>query len=86
VPVTRKSRAWIKNEAGEFELVEKVETVPASFRVDPWNLYPAGDCGESIHNGSYIFECDKASAKVLGALKGGQGPAKYLDDQIDAVL
>lgn len=87
VPVTTKSRAWVKNkDTGEYELRVSIKTVPASSRVDPWNLYPAGDCGESIHNGSYIFECDKASAKVLGALKKGQGPAAYLDDQIDEVL
>lgn len=87
VPVMRRSRAWMQNDqTGKYELLMQEKTVPASFRVDPWNLFPSSDCGEDIHNGSRIFERDYLSAKELGALRGGAGAAKYLDDQIDAAI
>jgi hypothetical protein len=38
------------------ELIIKSEIKPGSKRIDPWNFYPDGACGESIHNGSYTWE------------------------------
>lgn len=55
---------------------------PASKRIDVRNLFPAKGCGESIHNGEYIWERDYISKKKLSDLKGGD----YLDSQIDLCL
>jgi hypothetical protein len=78
VPVKRKLNAWIN---GALVLVEEIK--PASFRVDPWNLFPDPACGESIHNGSFIWERDFLTAKKLEDLKGLPG---YIDSQIDRCL
>lgn len=84
VPVKRRVNVWTKNEeTGESALVLKEEIKPASFRVDPWNLFPDPACGESIHNGSYIWERDFLTAKKLEDLKGLPG---YIDSQIDKCL
>lgn len=55
---------------------------PASKRIDVRNLFPAKGCGESIHNGEYIWERDYISKKKLMELKGSD----YLDEQIDLCL
>jgi hypothetical protein len=87
VPVMRKAKKWERNpETGAYAMVLKEEMKPASFRVDPWNLFPDPACGESIHNGSYTWERDFLTAKRLQDLKGGEGKAAYIDTQIDAVI
>lgn len=84
VPVKRKANVWKKDEkTGVSALVLVEEIKPASFRVDPWNLFPDPACGESIHNGSFIFERDFLTAKKLEDLKGLPG---YIDSQIDKCL
>lgn len=55
---------------------------PASKRIDVRNLFPAKGCGESIHNGEYIWERDYISKKKLMELRG----SGYLDEQIDLCL
>ena len=82
VPVKRKSSVWMQDEEGaRLQIVDEIK--PASLRVDPWNLFPDPACGESIHNGAYIFERDCLTAKKLEELKGVPG---YLDSQIDKCL
>lgn len=84
VPVKRKSTVWKEN---ALVLVEDYK--PASFRVDPWNLFPDGACGESIHNGSYIWERDFLTPKRLEDMKGTLRPSGgtvYIDSQIDLCL
>lgn len=54
------------------------EIKPTSKRISVENLYPDPACGESIHNGSYIWEKDCLSKKQLMDLLGKD----YLDDQI----
>lgn len=63
--------------------VEKI--VPASFRVSPWNLYPDPDCGESIHNGQYIFEKAKLSGKMLRELMNQPGYEEFQGEIRDAL-
>lgn len=58
------------------------QTKPVSKRIDYWNFYPDGACGENIHDGSFTWEKDAITSKRLRGLKGGD----YLDDQIDLVL
>lgn len=82
VPTKRKNKRAMQTADG-VALEIQVEIVPESKRVDPWNLFPAPDCGEDIHNGSYLVERDYLTAKQLKDLKGVPG---YLSEQIDAVL
>ena len=83
IPVKRRTGMWKMGQEGtsSFVLVEEIK--PASLRVDPWNLFPDPACGESIHNGSYIFERDFLTTKKLEDLKGIPG---YIDSQIDKCL
>lgn len=83
VPVNRKAAVWQKGEDGVSGLVLVSEIKPASIRVDPWNLFPDPACGESIHNGAFIFERDFLTPKKLEAQKGLPG---YIDSQIDKCL
>ena len=55
-PVRRLSSVTKRLADGVIERVRLVETVPGSRRIDPWDLFPDGSCGECIHNGSYIWE------------------------------
>jgi hypothetical protein len=88
VPEKREIRVWAKNkDTGERELVKKTKTMPASRRVSAWDCFPDYPaCGEDIQRGSFFLEREFFSGKMLRALKGGTGPAKYLDPQIDKVL
>lgn len=81
-PVKRKNRRAVQAQGG-MALEIQMEIAPESKRVDPWNLFPAPDCGEDIHNGSYIVERDLLTAKQLKDLKGIPG---YMAEQIDKVL
>lgn len=83
VPVKRRMKAWRKGEDGVHKLVLSEEIKPGSFRVDVWNLFPDGACGESIHNGAYIWERDFMTGKQIENLKGLPG---YIDSQIDLCL
>lgn len=82
VPVKRRVKKWEKID-GVSALKMLDEIKPGSFRVDPWNFYPDGACGESIHNGAYTFERDSLTEKKLEDLKGMAG---YIDAQIDKCI
>lgn len=83
-PVKRVSRQWRHNpDTNVYELIIVEEIKPASRRVDPWDLFPDPACGETIHNGSYVFERDRLTRKKLEELIGVPG---YLEDQIIACL
>jgi hypothetical protein len=81
VPTRRKGIA-VKTEGGI--RVESVTTlVPQTAWVNPWNLYPAPDCGEDATSGSYMVEKDAISYRTLQALKDQDG---YIASSIDRVL
>lgn len=83
VPVNRKMAKMSRGEDGS-AMLTMVETIaPASVRVDCWNLFPDAACGDSIHNGAYIFERDYLTEKKLEALRGLPG---YIDSQIDRCI
>lgn len=81
-PVKRFNRV-ARNNGGMLALAIEQSIAPESRRIDPWNFYPDPACGEDIHNGSYVWELDRISAKQLRDLKGVPG---YLEEQIDKVL
>jgi len=83
VPTKRNLTKLVKAADGTAEMKVIEEIQPASIRVDPWNLFPDPACGESIHNGSYIFERDYITEKKLDDLRGLPG---YIDAQIDKCI
>lgn len=66
---------------GTLQIKEKIS--PATVWKDPWNIFPDPACGESIHDGDYIFERDYISERQLRELKKIPG---YIETQIDRVL
>ena len=81
-PIKRKKmRAAQSPEGMAMQMVMEID--PASKRIDPWKFYPDPNCGESIHNGQYVFEMDEITSRQLKDLKGTPG---YLSEMIDKVL
>lgn len=64
-------------------LVVQDEIKPISKRINPWNFYPDPACGESIHNGNYVWERDFITKKQLQAMKLDPD---YIASQIDRCL
>lgn len=83
VPALRRHKA-ITMEAGVATVRVEKNIVPESRAIDPWNFYPDPACGESIHDGSYVWECDTITRRGLRDLKEVDGG--YLGWQIDKVL
>jgi len=79
-PIPQKRRQVAYKEG---QLIIQEEIKPGSKRIHYRNLYPDPACGESIHNGSYIFERDEITAKQLRQLIGAPD---YIEEQIRAVL
>lgn len=77
------SRKTTTGTDGKVALELEIITNPASRRIDPWDFFPDPCCGDDIHNGNYIVEHDRVTAKQLKDMKGLPG---YLSDQIDQVL
>lgn len=82
----KKTRTVRVRSAGEVIEVVKEETVPASRRIDYWNVFPAPGSGQDIQTGDHFWERDFLTRKQLTELAGGSGPAAYFDDQIAEVL
>jgi hypothetical protein len=64
-------------------------TYPGVKWVSPWNFFPAGNCGEDIHDGDYVFERSFLSESKLRALKNLREPMGlpiYLGTAIDEVI
>jgi hypothetical protein len=81
-PVKRVSRMTTA-ENGEMVKVIEERIAPASKCISPWKFYPDPAAGESIQEGSYVWEVDTITAKGLRDLKGVPG---YIESQIDKVL
>ena len=67
--------------AGQVQTVDEI--IPVSKWISHWNFYPDPSCGNSIHDGSFTWEKDDITEKVLRSLKG---TGAYIDSQIDRVL
>lgn len=67
VPVERVTKKWsVKGGAGILEIVKKID--PTSRRIRVQDFFPAPDCGDSIHNGSYCVERDFMTGRKLAEL------------------
>jgi hypothetical protein len=83
-PRSKRVMAILTGEDGKgVELVIKDKIIPASVWVDAWNIFPDPACGESIHEGNYIFERDHMSERQVRALKKLPG---YIAASIDQVI
>lgn len=71
-PVKRTTRL-VRRENGTVASVNVTEIKPGSKRIDPWNFYPDGSCGESVHNGSYTWEREYLSSKQVADMIGMPG-------------
>lgn len=76
-----RQRSITQGESG-WELVVKDDITPESRCISPWNFFPDGGCGESIHDGAYTWEVDTITGKGLRELMGGN----YIDSQIKKCL
>jgi hypothetical protein len=63
-PVQRTTKKWsIKNGMGVLEVLRKIE--PTSKCISVWDFWPAADCGDNIHNGSYVVEREWMTSRKL---------------------
>ena len=81
-PVKRTSRMTTTEDGVMVKAIEE-RIAPASKCISPWKFYPDPAAGESIQEGSYVWEMDVITAKGLRDLRGVPG---YIDSQIDKVL
>ena len=87
IVTNRTRKAWQPVTDQEGQTVHQVEIVqeisPASFRVDPRNVWPDPGCGENVHNGKGIYEREQVTAKQIRDLAKQPG---FLKPQLRKVL
>ena len=87
IVTNRTRKAWQPLTDSMGQTVHQIEIVqeisPASFRVDPRNVWPDPGCGENIHNGKGIYEREQVTAKQIRDLAKQPG---FLKDQLRKVL
>jgi hypothetical protein len=87
VVTNRTRKAWQPykdmdgNQIHTLEIVEEIK--PASFSVDPRNVWPDPGCGDSIHNGKGIYEREQLTARQVRELAKQPG---FMKDQLRKVL
>lgn len=86
--VTNRTRkAWQPMTDSTGATVHQIEIVqelsPASFRVDPRNVWPDPGCGETVHNGKGIYEREQLTAKQVRDLAKQPG---FMKEQLRKVL
>ena len=69
------------NQIHTLEIVEEIK--PASFSIDPRNVWPDPGCGDSIHNGKGIYEREQLTARQVRELAKQPG---FMKDQLRKVL
>lgn len=83
-PSTRKATLAEADPHGQgMTVMIQEELVPALEWLSPWDMFPDPSCGDSIHNGGYLFQRARLSGRQLDALKA---EPQYLADQIEQVL
>lgn len=84
---SRTRKAWqpkIDATGATVHVIEFVkELKPASFSVDPRNVWPDPACGESVHNGKGIYEREEITSKQVRELAKQPG---YMKAQLRKVL
>jgi hypothetical protein len=84
---SRTRKAWVPKVDGTGATVHVIEFVkelkPASFSVDPRNVWPDPACGETVHNGKGIYEREQITSKQVRELAKQPG---YMKAQLRKVL
>ena len=87
IVTNRTRKAWQPVTDSTGQTVHQVEIVqeisPASFRVDPRNVWADPGCGESVHNGKGLYEREQVTAKQIRDLAKQPG---FLKAQLRKVL
>lgn len=83
-PRRKRKKRWVTPQGSNvYALTIDEKAVPASVRVDPWNVFFDPSCGNDHQRGRGVFERDYATRKELRALVGLPG---YDKDAIRRVL
>ena len=83
-PIKRTARVLRTDPAtGIKSFVEVSEIKPGTKKIDPWNFYPDGACGESIHHGNGTWEREYVSSRQVADMVGMPG---YDRDALMAAL
>jgi hypothetical protein len=82
-PALSRKRAALKNPDGSWTVEVREDIAPTSKAINHWNFFPDPACGDNIHRGSYVFECDDITARGLLDLRATPG---YLVEMIDQVI
>ena len=69
----KRTTRLVRRENGSVASVSVTEIKPGSRRIDPWDFYPDGSCGESVHNGSYTWEREYLSSRQVADMVGMPG-------------
>jgi len=87
IVTNRTRKAWQPYTNAQGQQVHQIEIVeelaPASFRVDPHNVWPDPACGENIHHGKGIYEREQITAKQIRELAKQPG---FMKSQLRKVL
>ena len=87
IVTNRTRKAWQPLTDANGETVHQLEIVkeasPASFRIDPRNVWPDPACGESIHHGKGIYEREQITGRQVRELAKQPG---FMKDQLRKVL
>ena len=87
VVMNRTRKAWQSRTDAYGEMVHEVimveELRPASFRVDPRNVFPDPGCGENVHDGKGVYERQKLTVKQVRDLAKQPG---YMTSQLRKVI
>jgi len=87
IVTNRTRKAWQPYKDMEGNTIHQLDIVnevtPASFSVDPRNIWPDPGCGDSIHNGKGIYEREQLTSRQVRDLAKQPG---FMKDQLRKVL
>jgi len=87
IVTNRTRKAWQPYKDMQGNLVHQMEIVqevsPASFSIDPRNVWPDPGCGDSIHHGKGIYEREQMTSRQVRELAKQPG---FMKDQLRKVL
>lgn len=83
----RTRKAWVPRTDAAGQTIHMIEFVkelkPASFSIDPRNVWPDPACGDNVHNGKGIYERQQSTSKQVRELAKQPG---YMKSQLRKVL
>jgi hypothetical protein len=87
IVTNRTRKAWQPYKDMEGNTIHQLDIVnevtPASFSIDPRNVWPDPGCGDSIHNGKGIYEREQLTSRQVRDLAKQPG---FMKDQLRKVL